>query len=256
MNDANGFSRRRLLRGVVAGAGVGLLGGCDSLSAKPGFIDLLGIAEPLNQRVQRFLTGDRLASEYDESMISPVFRPNGSINPRTPEYLALKAENFGSYRLNIRGLVRKPLEFSIDALRAMPARSQITRHDCVEGWSVIGKWTGVTLSRLLDAAGLKPGARYVVFHCYDDLNGDGSRYYESIDLDDAYHPQTIAAYDMNGAPVPVSNGAPLRMRIERKLGYKQPKYVHTIEVVDSYATLFGGKGGFWEDGGYDWYGGI
>ena len=204
MNDANGFSRRRLLRGVVAGAGVGLLGGCDSLSAKPGFIDLLGIAEPLNQRVQRFLTGDRLASEYDESMISPVFRPNGSINPRTPEYLALKAENFGSYRLNIRGLVRKPLEFSIDALRAMPARSQITRHDCVEGWSVIGKWTGVTLSRLLDAAGLKPGARYVVFHCYDDLNGDGSRYYESIDLDDAYHPQTIAAYDMNGAPVPVS----------------------------------------------------
>lgn len=256
MNDANGFSRRRLLRGVVAGAGVGLLGGCDSLSAKPGFIDLLGIAEPLNQRVQRFLTGDRLASEYDESMISPVFRPNGSINPRTPEYLALKAENFGSYRLNIRGLVRKPLELSIDALRAMPARSQITRHDCVEGWSVIGKWTGVTLSRLLDAAGLKPGARYVVFHCYDDLNGDGSRYYESIDLDDAYHPQTIAAYDMNGAPVPVSNGAPLRMRIERKLGYKQPKYVHTIEVVDSYATLFGGKGGFWEDDGYDWYGGI
>ena len=185
-----------------------------------------------------------------------MFRPNGSINPRTPEYLALKAENFGSYRLNIRGLVRKPLEFSIDALRAMPARTQITRHDCVEGWSVIGKWTGVTLSRLLDAAGLKPGARYVVFHCYDDLNGDGSRYYESIDLDDAYHPQTIAAYDMNGAPVPVSNGAPLRMRIERKLGYKQPKYVHTIEVVDSYATLFGGKGGFWEDGGYDWYGGI
>ena len=256
MNDDPRLSRRRLLRGVVAGAGVGLLAGCDALSAKPGFIDMLSTAEPANRRVQRFLTGNRLAPEYAASMISPVFKPNGSINPKTPEYLALKAENFASYRLNIRGLVRKPLEFSMEALRALPSRTQITRHDCVEGWSVIGQWTGVPLSRLLDAAGVKPGARYVVFHCYDDLTGDGSRYYESIDLDDAYHPQTIAAYDMNGVPVPVSNGAPLRMRIERKLGYKQPKYVHTIEVVDSYAKLFGGKGGFWEDDGYDWYGGI
>lgn len=249
-------SRRRLLRGVVAGAAAGMLSGCDALSAKPGFIDLLATAEPLSQGVQRFLTGNRLAREFPASMISPVFRPNGSIDPRTPEYLVLKAENFASYRLNIRGLVHKPQEFSIEALRAMPARTQITRHDCVEGWSVIGQWTGVPLSRLLDAAGLKPGARYVVFHCYDDYKGNGSRYYESIDLDDAYHPQTIAAYDMNGGPVPVSNGAPLRVRIERKLGYKQPKYVHTIEVVDSYATIFGGKGGFWEDDGYDWYAGI
>lgn len=256
MNDETARSRRRLLRGVVAGAGVGLLGGCDALSQRKGFIDALSTAEPMNRSVQRFLTGNRLAREFPESMISPVFKPNGSINPKTPEYLALKADNFASYRLNIRGLVHKPLEFSIEALRAMPARTQITRHDCVEGWSVIGQWTGVPLARLLDAAGVKPGARYVVFHCYDDLTGDGSRYYESIDLDDAYHPQTIAAYDMNGSPVPVSNGAPLRMRIERKLGYKQPKYVHTIEVVDSYAALFGGKGGFWEDDGYDWYGGI
>jgi DMSO/TMAO reductase YedYZ molybdopterin-dependent catalytic subunit len=256
MNDEMRLSRRRLLRGVVAGAGAGLLSGCDALSQKQGFIDVLSTAEPMNRSVQRFLTGNRLVREFPESMISPVFKPNGSINPKTPEYLALKADNFASYRLNIRGLVRKPLEFSMEALRAMPSRTQITRHDCVEGWSVIGKWTGVPLSRLLDAAGVKPGARYVVFHCYDDLTGDGSRYYESVDLNDAYHPQTIAAYDMNGSPVPVSNGAPLRMRIERKLGYKQPKYVHTIEVVDSYATLFGGKGGFWEDDGYDWYGGI
>ncbi len=256
MNDATRLSRRRLLRGVVAGAGVGLLSGCDALSQRKEFIGLLSAAEPMNRSVQRFLTGNRLAREFPESMISPVFKPNGSINPKTPEYLALKADNFAAYRLNIRGLVHKPLEFSMEALRTLPPRTQITRHDCVEGWSVIGQWTGVQLSRLLDAAGVKPGARYVVFHCYDDLGGDGSRYYESIDLDDAYHPQTIAAYDMNGAPVPVSNGAPLRMRIERKLGYKQPKYVHTIEVVNSYVTLFGGKGGFWEDDGYDWYGGI
>jgi DMSO/TMAO reductase YedYZ molybdopterin-dependent catalytic subunit len=249
-------SRRRLLRGAMALAGSGLLVGCDALSRKPGVVDLLGMAEPLNRRVQRFLTGDRLAEEFPASMISPVFRPNGSIDPQTPEYLALKANGFGDYRLRIRGLVERPLEFSLEALRAMPARSQVTRHDCVEGWSVIGGWTGVPLGALLDLARVRPGARYVVFHCFDDLSNDGSRYYESIDLIDAWHPQTIAAYAMNGAAIPIANGAPVRMRIERKLGYKQPKYVHTIELVDAYARLGGGKGGYWEDQGYDWYGGI
>jgi len=249
-------SRRRLLRGAMAGAGVGLLAGCDALSKREGFVDVLGLAEPLSQRVQRLLTGDRLAAEFPQSMISPVFRPNGSTNPKTPEYLAIKADGFRSYRLQVRGMVERPLEFSLDALRALPTRTQVTRHDCVEGWSVIGQWTGVPLAHLLDLARPKPGARHVVFHCFDDISGDGSRYYESIDLLDAYHPQTIAAYSLNGAPVPIANGAPVRMRIERKLGYKQPKYVHTIEVVDGYAGFGGGKGGYWEDLGYDWYGGI
>jgi DMSO/TMAO reductase YedYZ molybdopterin-dependent catalytic subunit len=249
-------SRRRLLRGAMAGAGVGLLAGCDALSKREGFVDVLGLAEPLSQRVQRLLTGDRLAAEFPRSMISPVFRPNGSTNPKTPEYLALKADGFRDYRLRVRGLVERPLEFSLDALRALPARTQVTRHDCVEGWSVIGQWTGVPLAHLLDLARPKPGARHVVFHCFDDIAGDGSRYYESVDLLDAYHPQTIAAYGLNGAPVPIANGAPVRMRIERKLGYKQPKYVHTIELVDGYAGFAGGKGGYWEDQGYDWYGGI
>jgi DMSO/TMAO reductase YedYZ molybdopterin-dependent catalytic subunit len=256
MTDDLLLARRRLLRGAIAATGAGLLAGCDALSRKPGFVDALAVAEPLNRRVQRFLTGDRLAEEFAPSMISPVFRPNGSIDPQTPEYLALKVNGFGDYRLRVRGLVERPLEFSLDALRGLPARTQVTRHDCVEGWSVIGSWTGVPLATLLDAARVRPGARYVVFHCFDDLSNDGSRYYESIDLVDAYHPQTIAAYTMNGAAVPVSNGAPLRMRIERKLGYKQPKYVHTIELVDAYARMAGGKGGYWEDQGYDWYGGI
>ncbi len=248
--------RRGLLRGALAGAGVGLLGGCDALSRNDKFGQLLGAAEPLNQSVQRFLSGDRLVPEYPESMISPVFRPNGSINPQTPEYLELKASDFRSYRLQLHGLVETPLEFSLDALRALPSRTQITRHDCVEGWSVIGRWTGVPLAHLLDLARLKPGARYVVFHCFDDLAGNGGRFYESIDLKDAYHPQTLLAHSLNGAPVPIANGAPVRMRIERKLGYKQPKYVSAIEVVDGYAHLAGGQGGFWEDRGYDWYGGI
>jgi DMSO/TMAO reductase YedYZ molybdopterin-dependent catalytic subunit len=256
MNDRFHPARRRLLRAAIAGAGVGLLSGCEKIARNKDVIDVLKIAEPMNQSVQRFLTGNRLAQEFPASLISPVFRPNGTIRPRTPEYLAVQANNFADYRLRIRGLVQTPLEFSMEALRAMPSRTQITRHDCVEGWSVIGSWRGVQLSRLLDLAKLKPGARYVVFHCYDDHRGDGTRYYESIDLHDAYHAQTIAAYDMNGSPVPVSNGAPLRMRIERKLGYKHAKYVHTIEIVDSFAGIYGGKGGLWEDDGYDWYAGI
>ena len=249
-------SRRRLLRAAITGTGASLLAGCDALSNNPGFVDVLGLAEPLSQRVQRALSGNRLAAEYPESMISPLFRPNGSIDPQTPEYLALKADGFRNYRLQVTGLVERPLEFSLDALRALPTRTQVTRHDCVEGWSVIGKWSGVPLAHLLDLARLKPGARHVVFHCFDDLSGDGSRYYESIDLVDAYHPQTIVAHSLNGSPVPIANGAPVRVRIERKLGYKQPKYVRMVEVVDGYATFGAGRGGYWEDQGYDWYGGI
>lgn len=256
MDDAVSLRRRRLLRAAVASAGTGLLAGCDALSRKQGVIDVLSLAEPVNRAVQRLLTGDGLTREFPASMISPVFRPNGSIDPRTPEYLVLKAHGFTGYKLALRGMVERPLEFALDALRAMPARTQVTRHDCVEGWSVIGQWTGVPLAHLLGLARPRPGARYVVFHCFDDLLGNGGRYYESIDLHDAYHPQTIAAYALNGAPLPVANGAPLRMRVERKLGYKQPKYVHTIEVVDAYARMAGGRGGTWEDHGYDWYGGI
>ncbi len=250
------FTRRQVLRGVIAGAGAGLLVGCDSLSQKERFINVLSIGETLNQRVQRFLTGDSLAKEYSESMISPVFRANGSTNPQTDEYLAMKANGFSDYRLKIGGLVDNPLELGLDAIRAMPSRTQITRHDCVEGWSVIGKWAGVPLAHLLDTARVKPGARYVVFYCFDDYGDNGGRYYESIDLLDAYHPQTMVAHSLNNEPLGVPNGAPLRMRIERKLGYKQPKYLRMIEVVDSYAAIQGGKGGYWEDNGYDWYGGI
>jgi len=248
--------RRRLLRALVAAGGASLLAGCDALSNNARFVDLLSLAEPLNTRAQRALSGARLAQEFPASMIAPTFRANGSLHPQTPEYRALQSGGFRDYRLQVVGLVERPLEFSLDALRALPTRTQITRHDCVEGWSVIGQWTGVPLAHLLDLARPKPGARVVVFHCFDDLAGDGSRYYESVDLIDAYHPQTIVAHMLNGAPVPIENGAPVRMRIERKLGYKQPKYVRAIELAPSYAAFGGGRGGYWEDRGYDWWGGI
>jgi DMSO/TMAO reductase YedYZ molybdopterin-dependent catalytic subunit len=148
---------------------------------------------------------------------------------------------------------------SIAELRAMPSRTQITRHDCVEGWSCIGKWKGVQLSALLDRARLKPNARYVVFYCADNLfatGDDKDKYYESIGLEDAYHPQTILAYDMNGETLPIAHGAPLRLRVERHLGYKMAKYVMRVEAVDGLAKIGGGRGGFWEDLGYEWYAGI
>jgi DMSO/TMAO reductase YedYZ molybdopterin-dependent catalytic subunit len=129
----------------------------------------------------------------------------------------------------------------------------------VEGWSSIGKWKGARLGPLLDRAGLKPNARYVVFHCFDSLGGIGvkdGRYYESIDLIDAYHPQTILAYAMNDQVLPVKHGAPLRLRVERQLGYKHAKYISRIEVVESFDQIGRGKGGFWEDRGYEWYAGI
>jgi DMSO/TMAO reductase YedYZ molybdopterin-dependent catalytic subunit len=217
-------------------------------------------ARSLTYRVQRLVVGDALAPEFSETEIRQGQRPNGSADPQTEEYLTLKENDFSDYRLNIVGMVEKPLSFSLAELRNMPARTQITRHDCVEGWSCIAKWTGVPLSAVLDQARIKPLARFVVFHCFDRMDGGLSGplpYYESCDLIDARHPQTILAYGLNGAALPVRNGAPLRVRIERQLGYKMAKYVHTIELVASFADLGSGKGGFWEDtANYDWYGGI
>ena len=253
-------SRRGLIATASAGLGGLLLAGCDRLSRAQSFQNLIGSAQGLTYRSQRLLQFDQpLAREFSPREISPVFKLNGSIQPGAAAYQALVADNFASYRLTVSGLVAHPLQLSLAQLKAMPSRTQITRHDCVEGWSAIGKWQGVPLSQVLDLAGLKPGARYVIFHCADNLGetaDDTGLYYESIDLLDAYHPQTILAYGMNGRDLPVAHGAPLRLRIERQLGYKQAKYVNRIEVADAYSHLNGGKGGFWEDRGYEWYAGI
>ena len=248
-------SRRRLLRAAIAGAGAGLLAGCDRLSNSGRFVDVLGAAEPLSMRVQRALSGDRLAAEYPESMISPLFRPNGSTSPQTPEYLALKADGFRGYRLQVAGLVERPLELSLDALRALPTRTQVTRHDCVEGWSVIGKWKGVRLEEIINRVQPATDARYVVFRCMD-TDSDGVNYFESIDMIDAVHPQTILAYELNDRPLPIDNGAPLRLRVENQLGYKHAKYIRALEFVSSLDKIGQGKGGYWEDQGYEWYAGI
>ena len=254
------ISRRRWLMTGAAGLGGLMLSGCDRLAQAPTFIKLLGAGENVTRTAQRSLMfGQPLAREFSEKDLSPIFKANGTSNPGTAAYNAMVAGQFTDWRLVIDGLVEAPLSLSLADLRALPSRTQITRHDCVEGWSAIGKWTGAPLSVLLRSIRLKPNARYAVFHCADDLEGssDGSGlYYESIDLIDAFHPQTILAYEMNGKPLEIAHGAPLRLRVERQLGYKQAKYVMRIEFVERFNAFGQGKGGYWEDRGYEWYAGI
>ncbi len=248
-------SRRKLIGMGAVGAGGLLLGGCDRFNESEGFRDVLKGATGLNMRSQRLLIGDALAREFSEADISPVFKANGSLGVADPGYRRQLTSGFSDWSLRIDGLVKQPLALPLTALKALPQRTQITRHDCVEGWSAIGKWQGPQLGMILAGAGLLPTARYVVFHCADVL--EGSRYYESIDLIDAFHPQTILAWRMNDAPLNEAHGAPIRLRVERQLGYKQAKYVMRIELRATLAGLYGGGGGHWEDArGYQWYAGI
>lgn len=248
-------SRRGLILGAAAFGGVAL-SGCDRLSRAPTFQTLAGRAEGLTMSSQRLLmVGQPLAREFAPSDISPIFKINGSRLPKDAAYQAMAERGFADWRLVVHGMVTTPLRLSLADLEAVAARSQITRHDCVEGWSAIGQWTGAPLGEVLKLAGLAPQARYIVFHCADNLDGQGL-YYESIDLFDAFHPQTILAYAMNGRPLEIGHGAPLRLRVERQLGYKHAKFIMRIEATDSLAAFGRGRGGFWEDRGYAWYAGI
>lgn len=249
--------RRKFLEKLALASGAVLLGGCDRLAESESFKSLLAKADAPTEFALHALTPENaLATEFSEADLSPVFKANGSINPQTPEYLAMVANNFADYRLQVSGLVETPLSLSLEQLRGMPSRTQITRHDCVEGWSCIGKWKGTPLGKLLDIAKPTAEAKFVMFHCADSLPNDDSRYYESIYLSEAYHPQSILAYEMNDQTLDIPHGAPLRVRLERKLGYKMAKYIVGIELVASMSGFGGGKGGYWEDHGYQWHAGI
>ena len=258
MTDVRRTTRRHFLSRTIGAASALALAGCDRLSRTEWFPRVLASAEQLNAAAAHLMTSRKsMAQEFAESDLSPTFRSNGTADPGTREYETLAANAFAQYQLNVTGLVDAPQRFSLADLRALPSRKQITRHDCVEGWSAIGKWQGAQLSALLAAVRPQAGARYVMFYCADPMEDDGTGfYYESIDMEDAYHPQTILAYDLNDALLPVPNGAPIRLRVERQLGYKHAKYVTAIELVASFDHIAGGKGGYWEDQGYQWFAGI
>ena len=250
------ITRRGLLTAGVATAGSTLLAGCDrlyeGLSMRPlldfGQFDVAARAAPAARRAA---AGARIhARRYLARFPAQRHRDAG-------RHQLLRVHGFAirRWRLKVDGLVRKPLSLSLDEIKALPARTQVTQHSCDEGWTAIGQWTGVPLGHLLKMAELAPEARYIVFHCLDEME-EGAFYYESIDLFDAFHPQTILAYGMNGKALPVQHGAPLRLRVERQIGYKNAKYVTRIEAVDRLDHIGGGKGGFWEDRGYQWYAGL
>lgn len=250
----SGILTRRGLLAVGAGA---LVSGCDALGNNPAFRSLLQTGETGNYALHRLLQ-DRtaLAKEFAPSQRSPIFRANGTRIPGGDVYARHMATDFADWQLVVDGLVARPQAIPLAALKTMPARSQITRHDCVEGWSAIGKWTGVPLKLLLGHAGVSPKANYIIFHCADPQS-NGTMYYESIDMVDALHPQTMLAWALNDTLLPVPNGAPLRLRVERQLGYKHAKFVQRVEAVASLAGQYGGKGGYWEDvAGYEWYAGA
>jgi DMSO/TMAO reductase YedYZ molybdopterin-dependent catalytic subunit len=252
----NSFDRRGFIVRAAQAAGLLFLAGCDNLSQSRWFPKVLGGAEGLTRTAQRLLLPRKaLAREYSEADRSAVFPTNGSTRPDDPRYEAMAQRGFAGWKLTVSGRVSRPAAFSLDELRRLPSRTQITRHDCVEGWSAIAKWKGVPLGEILNRVGPLPSARYVVFFCADP-DQDGQNYYESIDFEDAYHPQTILAYEINDRVLPIGHGAPIRLRLERQLGYKMAKYVMRIELVESLAGIGGGNGGYWEDRGYEWYAGI
>lgn len=243
-------------RNLIAGMAGLMAAGCSRVADSKLGQSLFDAAEGWHRQAHRALADRQaLVPEFTRADLSPTFKGNGSVTVDSDFFRAQLASGFGDWRLEVSGLVATPLSLSLDNIRRLPQRTQITRHDCVEGWSAIGEWTGPQLGLLLDAAGILPEARFIVFRCADKLYGKD--YYESIDLVDAYHPQTIVAHMLNGEPLPEKNGAPLRMRIERQLGYKHPKYLKAIEAVASLDGINGGKGGYWEDNhGYQWYAGM
>jgi len=250
----SGMSRRALVGSMLS---TGLLAGCGRIDESAPGAAMLDLTDRLTRRAERLLLSGRpLVRELSSAQISATFPTNGTVLPKGDGYQRLLEGEFRDWRLRVDGLVAQPLALSLAELRAMPARTQITMHNCDEGWSAVGQWTGVQLSRVLDRCAPRLNARYVVFHCMDVQEADGAPYYESIDLLDAVHPQTILAYGLNGAALTVGHGAPLRLRVELQIGYKNAKYVDRIELVERLSAIGRGRGGWWED--FDrapWYAG-
>ncbi len=249
------FSRRKLITtGLAAAAGVVGLGAAERIAQKYGLIPpdhggIYGVGETLTYASQRLLTRHSLAREFSPSQISHPPLAN-EMPPLNDAYKRLQAGGFADWRLAIDGMVARPASFSLDQLKSYPSHMQITMLQCEEGWSYIAEWNGVPLSHVLNLVGTLPQARYVVYYSIDP------DWWESIDMADALHPQTLLAYGMNGGELPVGNGGPLRLRLPRQLGYKSVKFITHITVTDSLKGFGKGLGSASPEGGYAWYAGI
>ncbi|MGH9487523.1 MAG: molybdopterin-dependent oxidoreductase [Terriglobales bacterium] len=189
-------------------------------------------------------------NQYSERQLAPHFWPNGTM-PDSQEFEHLKESDFADYQLRVGGLVENPRAFGYDELKALPKQEQITEHFCIQGWSGVAKWGGVPMRHLLDIVKPLPEARYVVFYSYAD-GAEGGRYYDVHRLENMHHSLTILAYEMNGKPVSVLHGAPLRLRVENELGFKMIKWIESIDFVEDFKQLGSGRGGYNED--HEFYG--
>jgi DMSO/TMAO reductase YedYZ molybdopterin-dependent catalytic subunit len=191
----------------------------------------------------------RSRQQYTKEEISPYFRVNG-YPPESETYTKQAAAQFVAWRMTIGGLVERPLTLSLADLRALPKQEQITKHNCIQGWSAVAEWGGVRMSTILDMCRPLPRARYIVFHAFPQAEYAPLTYYEILTLEEVLDPQTILAYEMNWNPLPIPHGAPCRLRIETKTGYKMVKYLRAIEVVETFASIGEGHGGYREDHQY------
>jgi DMSO/TMAO reductase YedYZ molybdopterin-dependent catalytic subunit len=248
------LSRRKLIvSGLAATAGVTGLGVAAYLADKYGLVPpdhggLYGPGETLTYATQRLLTRHSLAREFSRSQISKPL-PN-EMPPLRDEFKRFEAAGFTDWRLSVEGLVDQPTSFSVAQIKSYPSRTHITEIACEEGWSYIAEWIGTPLSHVLNLVGVQSHARYVVYYSIDP------EWWESMDMADALHPQTLLAYGMNGEELPVGFGGPLRMRLPRQLGYKNVKFINRLVITDNLKRFGKGLGSAAPEAGYAWYAGI
>jgi DMSO/TMAO reductase YedYZ molybdopterin-dependent catalytic subunit len=251
----NKLSRRQLIAaGAVTAAGAGGLAVAAKLARRYGLLPpdsggIYGPGETLTYAAQRLLTRHSMAREFARSQISAKPLQN-EVAPLGDEFKRLQAAGFKDWQLKVDGLVAEPKTFSLAELRSFPRRSHITMIQCEEGWSYIGEWTGVPLAHVLEVVGAAPLATHVVYHSFQ------TEWWESVDMADALHPQTLLAHGMNGGELPVGFGGPLRMRVTRQLGYKSVKYITHLTVTDNIKQFGKGLGSASPEAGYAWFAGI
>lgn len=251
------LSRRKLIVGAAALTGTAAAGflipaHCSREKFLPPDIrkGLIGASDVLTMASHRLLLRDQpLAPEFAYTEITRNFPTWGTTEPEDETYLRLARDGFKDWRLPVVGLVDRPLSLSMEQIRRLPSRTQITSHNCEMGWSAIGQWTGVPLLEVMKLAGARAEARYVVFQCVDG-------WYDSLDMFDVVHPQTLLAYGLNGRDLPMKHGAPLRLRVERHCGYKSLKFLKSMHVVDSVKEFGRGKGSMVADDDWHWYAGV